>query len=257
MLLLIILIALFLIIFLEPIHIHVSLDYIHGLKNGQIGLKYYFIKIIKSIDEGYIKISLDTRFFSKNIKVIYPEDDNIHEIDVDQKEDASNKTLNNNDNYTDRDNTGKNKSNDQLPNNGKSTEGIIDEEKTGDASTDTMQLIRKYYPEVLELKDDLINILLTLRKIIFLDENYINLAFGLMDNNTTIKVSTFLWAITAPFYATGLRIIINPLMNELRLDLKSRLNFQLSLLVLLKIIIMVVTNKKLVKLIIRVYKELN
>ncbi len=247
MLLLIILIALFLIIFLEPIHIDVYFDFIQGLKKGRIELKYYFIKIIKSIDEGYIKISFDTRFFSKNLKVIYPEDDNLQEGIDDNKDDDSGKTLDNNDNSSDADDS----------TNDKSVDATCNEEKADDNSTDTLQLIRKYYPEVIELKGDIIRIILTFKKIIFLDENCINLAFGLIDNNITIKISTFLWAITAPFYATGLRILIKPVMNEFRFDLNSRLNFQLSLLVLLQILLMIVTNKKLLKLIIGLYKELN
>lgn len=254
MLLLIILIALFLIIFLQPVHIHVYFEFIQGLKKGHVELKYYFIKIIRSIDEGYTTISLDTRFFSKNLKVIYPEKDKLQDDDNDKNDDVADKTPENEDNLDDNEDILKDKKTGNLPDADQTTDTA---DKTGDESTDTLQLIRKYYPEVLDLKDDLIEILLAFKKIIFLDENYVNMAFGLMDNNATIKLSSFLWAITAPFYATGLRIIITPLINELRLDLKSRLNFQLSLLVILKIIIMIVTNRKLVKLIIKLYKELN
>ncbi|WP_162685807.1 hypothetical protein [Methanosphaera sp. BMS] len=179
--------------------------------------------------------------------MIYQEDDNLQEGIDDNKNDNPGKTLDNTDNSSDADDSTNNKSVDTACN----------EEKADDDSTDTLQLIRKYYPEVMEVKGDIIRIILTFKKIIFLDENCINLAFGLIDNNITIKVSTFLWAITAPFYATGLRILIKPVMNEFRLDLNSRLNFQLSLLVLLQILLMIITNRKLLKLIIGLYKELN
>ncbi|MDO5824809.1 MAG: hypothetical protein Q4Q22_00335 [Methanosphaera sp.] len=212
-----------------------------------IELKYYFVKIVKSLDEGYLKIKFDTRFFSKDIKVIYPEDTVDNQGIVDEDKDT---TEDNGDLASDNQ-----RSNGDLQEVESKTEE--DDEKTDeDNFSGNINLIRKYAPEILNLKKDILDILLTFTKIIFLDENYINLSFGLIDNNMTIKVSSFLWAITAPFYAKGLRVIITPIMDEAKLNVISRLNFQLSLLVLLKVIIKIISNIKMVKLIISLFKEL-
>ena len=233
LLFLIIFIALFLIIFSELVHISVNINFTEDIKNGYVEAKYYCIKIIKSFVEGYLKINFDTRFFSKNLKTIYPDDDEKNNPDYIQESTGD---------------TYRNDDNESYEN---------DNQDTPDNSTNVVPVIKKYYSEIWDVKEDLLDILLSLRKIIFLGENHINIAFGLNDNNLTIKISSFLWAIFAPFYAMGLRVVITPLMDETRLDLNVRLDFELSLLMILRIVFKVIANVKLVKLIINLYKELN
>jgi len=240
LLLLVILIALFLIIFLEPVHIAIDIKFLDELKNGFLEIKYYFIKITRNITEGYTTISFDTKYFSKDLKVIYPKS---NDDGVDNADNAVHSDEVNSDDV-DESEISQNNSEADDNSNENNLHKVID-------------LIKTYYPDVLELKNDIIEIIFMFKEIIFLGDNYINLDIGLADNNLTIKISSFLWSLTAPFYAVGLNTIIKPVMNEPKLNLDSRLDFELSLLVLLKILLKILSNTKLVKLIIRLFKEMN
>ena len=256
MLLLIILIALFLIIFLEPIHISVDLKFLEGLKKGHIEIKYYFIKIIKSLDEGYVKINLDTRFYSKTLKVINQSDDDGESIDTTDNAEAEDDTQTydeGNATNIDGDDSQNQKDDYDKTSEEDSSEASGDE----NGSNDKLQIIKKYYPDIWELKEDILEIILSLRKIVFFDDSYIRMDLGLGDNNLTIRVSSLIWSITAPFYTLGLHTLVTPVMNECKLNLLSRLNFDVSLLVILKIILKIILNIKLVKLAIGLYKELS
>lgn len=241
LLLLVILIALFLIIFLEPVHIAIDIKLLNELKNGFVEIKYYFIKITRSIAEGYTTISIDTKYFSKDLKTIYPKND-----DSDDENDVDKTTSSDEGGPNDVDES-------ELDDDNSKIEDKPDESNL----RSTINLIKTYYPDVLELKNDIMEIIFMFTKIIFLKDNYINLDIGLVDNNLTIKVSSFLWSVTAPFYAIGLNTIIKPVMNEYKLNIDSRLDFELSLLVILKILLKILSNSKLVKLIIRLFKEMN
>lgn len=225
-LLLIILIVIFLIIFSESIHVSVIFNYLNNSMDGQIIIKYYFINYIKDFNNNVTKLVISTRLFSK-------------EFVLNNNEEESESTSENNSDDKEREDEN----------------SEISSEKGN--FKNILNLIKRYYPDISVLKQDIIEIIVSFKDIFFIDDNYLNINLGLTDNNLTIKICTFLWSLSAIFYPMGLNILIKPIINETKLEVQSNLKFDISLLLVLKILFKILFNIKLIKLLISIYKEMN
>jgi len=219
------LIALLLIIFSESVHISITLKNNNLSYFGVINIKYYFFQIIFDIKSRQLTMLINSKFLTKKITTI-TQDNSSDETDSDDDshEDDPSKDVSEESNEEDDVNLNKIK-----------------------------QLLKLIY----DSKRDIMDLIISVIKLISFKNSYILMNLGLGDNNLTIKTCNTLWAITAPFYTIGLQTILTPQLNETILKSEVNIFLEVELLKILKLIKKVLFNKNIRNIILFYIKSLD
>jgi len=219
------LIALLLIIFSESVHISITLKNNNLSYFGVINIKYYFFQIIFDIKSRQLTMLINSKFLTKKITTI-TQDTSSDETDSDDDshEDDPSKDVSEESNEEDDVNLNKIK-----------------------------QLLKLIY----DSKRDIMDLIISVIKLISFKNSYILMNLGLGDNNLTIKTCNKLWAITAPFYTIGLQTILTPQLNETILKSEVNIFLEVELLKILKLIKKVLFNKNIRNIILFYIKSLD
>lgn len=205
LILLIILLVFFFLLLFIPWHLHII------FKNNN--LKYDYFALIRFLIfcitvrylNGLIILELKVHFFSNTFKIFKK---NVNEIKSEDEEEI------------------------EYSENEKNYEDILLE-------------VKEVYSLLNQSKEDLMDIIKVIVKIVKFDESFSIINLGVSDNNLTIKICNILWTLTAPLYALNFRVLLTPEIDNLILKTDSNIKFNIFLIKLLKIIYLFITRKHL------------
>ncbi|WP_455646180.1 hypothetical protein [Methanosphaera sp.] len=109
--------------------------------------------------------------------------------------------------------------------------------------------IKEIISNIIDAKEDLLKIVKLLTETCKFKKSHINMNLGLNNNNSTIKLCSMIWAITAPFYPLGLDVLLVPEINKFIIKTDMDVSFNIFLYKLIQIIIKIITTENLRKLI--------
>lgn len=217
-LILIFFIALFLIIFSESVYISVALKNNNLSYLGILSIKYYFLQISLNLKTRQANILINTKYLTKKIltfKTSNSNDEHLHEKH--EQTDAKEESQTNND--------------------------------------DKIRRFKELLKLINNAKKDILEVITLILGLISFKNSYVLMNLGLNDNNLTIKVCNKIWAITAPFYAIGLQVILTPEINKTILKTETNINFEIKLLKILKLLMKILLNSNLRQIILFIIKH--
>lgn len=105
--------------------------------------------------------------------------------------------------------------------------------------------LNQLYPLLYDSKQELMQIIFLITKMVTFIESYAIINLGLSDNNLTIKFCILLWSLSAPLYPMGCRLLLTPEINQLKFKSDVNIKFKIKLFNLLKISYVIFKTKKL------------
>lgn len=134
----------------------------------------------------------------------------------------------------------------EFDKNNKSTEDEVQsnlsENETKSLSEDKFKLI---ISQIIKSHEDILNLIPPSLKMLKFSDNYTKICFGLKDNYWTMKLTGIIYAITSPFYAVGLNLLIIPIVNELQLNMESNIYVEIKTRYILVLLFNIVKSKNL------------
>lgn len=198
-----------LLLFLKPLHIFLTFNNNNGFY-GKLFVKHYILNLVYDFEENTLRIILDFKFREFTLKIIHLEtDDDV--CDDDEIIEDSGSDEDNESSYTDK--------------------------------------VQEVYPVLKEATSDLYEIVVLVTRLCYFKESYAQINFGVMDNNLTIKICNYLWALTAPLYPLDINVLIIPEINQKVIKMDVDLSFDIILMNILKIMFKIITSKKILKLV--------
>lgn len=136
------------------------------------------------------------------------------------------------------------------------TNNNIEEESknTSGGQKELFSKIKEIYPYLYDSKEELYNIIKSMISIVSFNNSCIHLSLGLGDNNTTIKLCSLIWALTAPLYPLQFQLVLTPQINKAILKSRGDITIDIKLKNLLKIMYYVLKIRNLreiIKIIVR------
>ncbi|MBE6493005.1 MAG: hypothetical protein E7Z84_00150 [Methanosphaera stadtmanae] len=101
----------------------------------------------------------------------------------------------------------------------------LSKDETKKISMDKFKLV---ISQLVKSHEDILKLIPLLLKMLKFLDNYTKISFGLKDNYWTMKLTGIIYAITSPFYAIGLDLLIIPIVNELQLDMESNIYVEIK-----------------------------
>lgn len=218
--LLIIIISIFIFLLIKPLDIHViiqnnNLDYF-----AQLFVSILLINIYLYSKNSKLNLSIKIKLFSKEYQLFSREINSDEEDSIEEVSDEK-----------------------------------IDENDSLDDDNSMINKIEKIYPELVEAKKDLFEVIYSLKDLCKFKESNIYINLGLSNNNFTIKFCTLLWSIFAPLYPLNCRLFLTPEINKRIVKSDININFQIFLRNIVKIIIMVLKRKNLRNLLLKLFQN--
>lgn len=211
----VILLVFFFLLLIKPWHLHII------FKNNNLEYNYFaFLKIlIFSIFIRYVnsRLILDFKlnFFSHTF--------NLFKTNINEKESEENL----------------NSDSEEKEN---SSKGSEEKEKT---NNELLLKIKELYPLLIQSKEDLMDLINVIIKIVKFNESSSIINLGVLDNNLTIKICTIIWALTAPLYSLNFRVFLTPEIDKIIIKTDSNIEFDIFFINILKIAYIIITREHL------------
>lgn len=126
------------------------------------------------------------------------------------------------------------------------------EQESSDDENSAIYKIEKMYPEIIDAKEDLFELVYSLKDLCKFKESNIFINLGLSNNNITIKFCTLLWSIFAPLYPLNCRLFLTPEINKKVVKSDMDIHFQIFLKNIFKILFIILKRKKLHNLLLKI-----